>query len=254
MDKLILPAKSHHFAISPKLTGISYRLPSHSDMRLGPCGDVVVTGSDRINYIWWKSETHGMVPSDFRRLLWSDWSLPSGAWITNAIAKNCTFKNFVKTYGHWMMQFKMFNIAHFRSGMAGFFAEDHLLLRQIFSCIFVNCVRTYFDLLEQMKTFSVRRPTNFRFRRAGTNFLGARSIPLRVSYRLALLFRFPKLHAASRCSDIPKKKLQCNCLLLLLLLLPITLQRDLGCWPWCCKPLVNISMSVLRSCPTNAIS
>ena len=38
----------------------------------------------------------------------------------------------------------------------------------------------------------------------------------------------PKLHAASRCSDIPKKKLQCNCLLLLLLLLP----KNSSTWPW----------------------
>ena len=43
-------------------------------------------------------------------------------------------------------------------------------------------------------------------------------------------------------------------LLLLLLALPIPLQRDLGCGPWCRKPFVQHSISVLSGHTVNAIS
>ena len=43
-------------------------------------------------------------------------------------------------------------------------------------------------------------------------------------------------------------------LLVLLQCLPITLERDLGCWPWCCEPFENYSIPFLRSHTISAIS
>ena len=43
-------------------------------------------------------------------------------------------------------------------------------------------------------------------------------------------------------------------LLLLLLALPLPLQRDLGCWPWCCEPLEYYSISVLGNHTVPAVS
>ena len=89
-----------------------------------------------------------------------------------------------------------------------------------------------------------------------TNFLDVRS----TSVACFVSSRTPgRLSQVARCfqmlgTSLSKNNMGRLPLLLLLLCSPITLLRDLGCWPWCCEPFENYSISVLRSHTINAVS
>ena len=122
-----------------------------------------------------------------------------------------------------------------------FHAEHHLLLCLVFSN--TNFVRTNFHSFDFLSIrFVVREYTCDDF-------------PLTEMNKY--LTSTSELARSHSCSAFPDRMLfpdavllesrVLRLLLLLLLCMPIALQRNLGCWPWCCEYLEYYSISVMRS-------
>ena len=96
----------------------------------------------------------------------------------------------------------------------------------------------------------------FRFRSGyRTSFLVARS----TSVACFVSSRTPaRLSQVARCFQMlwtsSSRAGCCGCCCCCCCCLPITLQRDLGCWPWCCESFEYYSISVLRKHTIDAIS
>ena len=166
--------------------------------------------------------------------------------------RNVPSKNVVEAWcalNWWFLQLHELHMAHFESGTAGFSDEQpsspSLSLLEYKFCSnefrFFHCLLYSYQWVLVSLWDEYHRPLQKWL--APISWMLA-PLPSRVSYRLALLLGFPKLRAVSRSLE----------LLFLLLRSPIPLQRDLGCWPWCCEPFEDHSISVLRSHTINAVS